>query len=84
MTENELYHHGIKGQRWGKRNGPPYPLSEDDHSLSEKKAGWKKSLDSNSEHEKNGFRLTDKQKKIFKDWCSYSWNSNSCLWSVQN
>ena len=23
---NELYHHGIKGQKWGKRNGPPYPL----------------------------------------------------------
>ena len=23
---NELYHHGIKGQRWGVRNGPPYPI----------------------------------------------------------
>lgn len=23
---NELYHHGIKGQSWGVRNGPPYPL----------------------------------------------------------
>lgn len=23
---NELYHHGIKGQKWGKKNGPPYPL----------------------------------------------------------
>lgn len=23
---NELYHHGIKGQTWGVRNGPPYPL----------------------------------------------------------
>lgn len=23
---NELYHHGIKGQTWGIRNGPPYPL----------------------------------------------------------
>lgn len=21
-----LYHHGIKGQKWGVRNGPPYPL----------------------------------------------------------
>lgn len=21
-----LQHHGIKGQKWGKRNGPPYPL----------------------------------------------------------
>lgn len=24
---NELYHHGIKGQKWGERNGPPYPLN---------------------------------------------------------
>lgn len=23
----ELYHHGIKGQQWGVRNGPPYPLN---------------------------------------------------------
>jgi RimJ/RimL family protein N-acetyltransferase len=22
----ELYHHGIPGQKWGVRNGPPYPL----------------------------------------------------------
>lgn len=35
---NELYHHGIKGQKWGKRNGPPYPLDASDHSAAEKKA----------------------------------------------
>ena len=23
---NELYHHGIRGQKWGVRNGPPYPI----------------------------------------------------------
>ena len=23
---DELFHHGIKGQRWGVRHGPPYPL----------------------------------------------------------
>lgn len=22
----ELYHHGVKGQQWGVRNGPPYPI----------------------------------------------------------
>ena len=25
----ELYHHGIQGQKWGVRNGPPYPLGSD-------------------------------------------------------
>lgn len=42
---NHLAHHGIAGQKWGQRNGPPYPLDEKVHSASEKKAGWKKSLD---------------------------------------
>ena len=25
---SELFHHGIKGQKWGVRNGPPYPLDK--------------------------------------------------------
>ena len=25
---DELYHHGITGQKWGSRNGPPYPLKK--------------------------------------------------------
>lgn len=24
--KRELYHHGVKGQKWGVKNGPPYPL----------------------------------------------------------
>lgn len=23
---DELFHHGVEGQKWGVRNGPPYPL----------------------------------------------------------
>lgn len=64
---SEMYHHGIKGQKWGKRNGPPYPLSDSDHSASEKKAGWKKSLNGDKEQSpKNRRGLTDKQKKWIK------------------
>lgn len=72
---NYIQHHGILGQRWGKMNGPPYPLGASDHSASEKKAGWRKSLSKsevdktdNKRYNKNDgdkkkFSLTDKQKK---------------------
>lgn len=45
-SNDYLSHHGIQGQKWGKKNGPPYPLSAGDHSASEKKAGWRDSLKS--------------------------------------
>lgn len=44
FESNYLAHHGILGQKWGHKNGPPYPLDANDHSSSEKKAGWMKSL----------------------------------------
>lgn len=40
----ELEHHGILGQKWGRKQGPPYPLDAGDHSAAEKKAGWRDSL----------------------------------------
>lgn len=68
-----LYHHGILGQRWGERNGPPYPLGADDHSVTEKRAGWRKSLDKGSERKynknddgKEKSRLTEQQKQAIK------------------
>lgn len=68
MSELYIAHHGILGQRWGKRNGPPYPLGASDHSASEKKAGWKKSLDATSFEGDNsdGFHLSDSQKRAIK------------------
>lgn len=35
--DDHLEHHGILGQKWGKQNGPPYPLGRDEHSAEEKK-----------------------------------------------
>lgn len=28
MGNKDIFHHGIKGQKWGVRNGPPYPLKD--------------------------------------------------------
>lgn len=36
-TTNKLQHHGILGQEWGVRNGPPYPLKGGDYSKQEQK-----------------------------------------------
>lgn len=36
--EMYLEHHGINGMRWGKRNGPPYPLNYNDLSSEERQA----------------------------------------------
>jgi hypothetical protein len=43
-SSNYLAHHGVKGQKWGVKNGPPYPLKPGQHSAAEKKAGWQKSV----------------------------------------
>lgn len=39
-----LAHHGIDGQKWGKRNGPPYPLDYEQHSAEQKKKNPKSEL----------------------------------------
>jgi len=30
---SELYHHGVQGQKWGVRNGPPYPINPSKHTV---------------------------------------------------
>lgn len=34
---NYISHHGIQGQEWGVKNGPPYPIEDGKHSKKEKK-----------------------------------------------
>ena len=61
----ELYHHGIFGMHWGKKNGPPYPLDPSDHSASEKKAGWRRSLDNGGGSENRSYKkLNRKRSKL--------------------
>lgn len=47
-----LVHHEILKQKWGVRNGPPYPLRGGDYSVSEKKAIYKERRKENSIYNK--------------------------------
>lgn len=57
---NELYHHGIDGQKWGKKNGPPYPLSRAEHRrvVRSAKAAKKRNLSYDSA-KRNVRKMTD-------------------------
>ena len=46
----DLTHHGIKVQRWGVKNGPPYPLDYEDHSSSEKSKNPKSRISNYKNH----------------------------------
>lgn len=66
VRTDELTHHGILGQKWGKRNGPPYPLGDSDRSPKER-AMNSKSKSSNKEDDGEKHKgLTDSQKKAIK------------------
>lgn len=41
-NSNTLMHHGVEGMSWGKRNGPPYPLSGIDKRIARAEAKRKK------------------------------------------
>lgn len=51
----DMQHHGILGQKWGKKNGPPYPLGGGDYTQSERKAIYKKRKQRNSIYNKKHF-----------------------------
>lgn len=71
---NDLYHHGILGQKWGKKNGPPYPLKGGDYTQSERKAIRAKRKSGNSIYNKKHFDEVLKADKTTLSTLSYDKN----------
>lgn len=72
-----LSHHGIKGQKWGRRNGPPYPLSSEVHkavvtgkSTKSKKINKKKIADKVRENRRK--KIMHDPKKLYKHASEFS------------
>lgn len=62
----ELQHHGILGQKWGKKNGPPYPLSRTgDWSAAERRSQKKnyKALNREARRHRHNASVPDSLKK---------------------
>lgn len=61
-----LAHHGVKGQKWGERNGPPYPLNSsisDGHKLI-KSVGSPQTKKKYKTSEKTAYQRKKRQEKI--------------------
>lgn len=74
----ELYHHGIKGQKWGIRNGPPYPLDSDISTGSRLKK-----IESDQSKNARYFKEIKKEEWLMKEnqewlrkWGSYKYKFN--------
>lgn len=66
-----LEHHGIENQRWGDRNGPPYPLEPDQMTAAQQRAnaneGWFKRKKREAAEKKEAERqekIAEKERKI--------------------
>ncbi len=70
---SELYHHGILGQKWGERNGPPYPLKGGMYSRAEKRKIYNiRSRKKNSIYNKKHFDEVLSAKKTTLSTLSYN------------
>ena len=82
-----LIHHGIRGQRWGKKNGPPYPLKPNDRSREEQKLNsvYKSGRELDFEISKEQSKINDQVLKEVDNYAKkkYGKSANALLEEAQ-
>lgn len=68
----DLYHHGIRGQQWGVKNGPPYPLRGGNYTSSSKSKFYRKRNKRNSIYNKKHIDEVLSKDKITLTTLSYN------------
>ena len=63
VVNGELYHHGVTGQKWGIRNGPPYPIEDKTLRKGTRLASVSIEKDSNKYKEIKGLNKSSEEEK---------------------
>lgn len=68
LKSDELYHHGVKGQNWGERHGPPYPLDSNSSKQAKRKrrAAMKAAKKQSKRDKKKAEEIKKQQEEIKK------------------
>jgi hypothetical protein len=66
MAFNEIYHHGVKGQQWGVKHGPPYPIDKSKSRVTIKKGTAIKRLSGRDESIATGHAYVNYNKSDIK------------------
>lgn len=64
LSSDYLSHHGVDGQKWGVRNGPPYPLSRQDPAKYESFKRLQRTTKTKKEVDSIVNSLSEKDKKL--------------------
>lgn len=75
IINGELYHHGITGQKWGKRNGPPYPLDKKTSNKVKHEGQKKKYLKEREDYKK----IASGKKKLTKSAVKNNTGTNALM-----
>jgi hypothetical protein len=76
VYESYLTHYGIEGQKWGVKNGPPYPLRASSMSAAEKKeAKRQKNIATGTERLKNRLKRADSEEETDAQAAKLGWEN---------